>query len=28
VLGVAKKEHFDEFEALNLGRHRNTDEWK
>jgi hypothetical protein len=28
VLGVAKKEHFDEFEALSLGRHRNTDEWK
>jgi hypothetical protein len=28
MLGVAKKEHFDEFEALNLGRHRDTDEWK
>jgi hypothetical protein len=28
VLGVAKKEHFDEFEALSLGRHRDTDEWK
>ena len=28
MLGVAKKEFIDEFEALNLGRHRNTDEWK
>jgi len=28
VLGVAKKEQFDEFGALNLGRHRDTDEWK
>lgn len=28
MLGVEKKEFFDEFEALDLGRHRNTDEWK
>lgn len=28
VIGVAKKESFDEFEALSLGRHRDTDEWK
>jgi len=28
LLGVMKQEHFDEFDAVNLGRHRDTDEWK
>jgi hypothetical protein len=28
MLGVAKKEHLDEFAELSLGRHRDTDEWK
>ena len=28
LLDVEKKEFFDEFEALKLGRHRDTDEWK
>lgn len=28
LLGVTKNMYFDEFEALELGRHRNTDEWK
>jgi hypothetical protein len=26
-LGVAKGDHFDEFEAIELGRSRNTDDW-
>jgi hypothetical protein len=26
-LGVAKGEHFDEFDAVGLGRHRDTDDW-
>lgn len=26
-LGVAKGDHFDEFAAVGLGRHRDTDEW-
>lgn len=27
-LRVSKQEAFDEFEALNLGRHRDTDDWR
>ncbi|MFF1615049.1 hypothetical protein ACFVYA_45435 [Amycolatopsis sp. NPDC058278] len=26
-LGVVKGEHFDEFDAVGLGRHRETDDW-
>jgi hypothetical protein len=26
-LGVAKGDHFDEFDAVGLGRHRDTDDW-
>ncbi|OLF07431.1 hypothetical protein BLA60_28005 [Actinophytocola xinjiangensis] len=26
-LGVAKGEHFDEFDAVGLGRHRDTNDW-
>ncbi|GAA0594048.1 hypothetical protein [Actinomadura livida] len=26
-LGVAKGDHFDEFDAVGLGRHRRTDDW-
>jgi len=28
MIGVAKNEHPDEFEALGLGRHRDTEKWK
>jgi hypothetical protein len=28
VLGVAQKDAFDEFEALELGKYRDTDDWK
>jgi hypothetical protein len=28
ALGVSKGAHSDEFAALNLGRHRDTDQWK
>lgn len=28
LLGVSKHEHLDEFAALSLGRHRDTEEWK
>ncbi|HTE25817.1 hypothetical protein [Flavitalea sp.] len=27
-LGISKKSHGDEFEALNLGRHRDTHDWR
>ncbi|MFJ8909918.1 hypothetical protein [Amycolatopsis sp. NPDC102389] len=26
-LGVLKGDHFDEFDAVGLGRHRNNDDW-
>ncbi len=27
IIGVAKNDHVDEFEALSLSRHRDTDKW-